>query len=86
MPGASRCPVPLVPALELDNQRRPDARWAPTWVRSRLKGIAAGPRSSGVIYTITWGWSHSGEGGWEAAPWSVDFDVDLLNRMDMACA
>jgi hypothetical protein len=56
-------------------------------VHSRLKGIAAAPRSSVVIYMITWGWrSHSGEEGWEAAPWSVDFDADLLKRMDMACA
>ena len=67
-------------------QGHPDARWASTWVRSRLKGIAAAPRSSIVIYMITWGWSHSGEEGWEAAPWSVDFDVDLLKRIDMACA
>jgi hypothetical protein len=67
-------------------QGHPDARWASTWVRSRVKGIVAAPRSSIVIYVITWGWSHSGEEGWEAAPWSVDFDVDLLKRMDMACA
>jgi hypothetical protein len=53
-------------------QGHPDARWASTWVRSRLKGsIAAAPRSSIVIYMITWGWSHSGAEGWEAAPWSV---------------
>ena len=25
-----------------------------------------------------------GEEGWEAAPWSVDFDVDLLKRMDIS--
>jgi hypothetical protein len=67
-------------------QGHPDARWASTWVRSRLKGIAAAPRSSIVIYVIMRGWSHSGEEGWEAAPWSVDFGVDLLKRMDMACA
>jgi hypothetical protein len=31
-------------------QGHPDARWASTWVRSRLKGIADAPRSSIVIY------------------------------------
>jgi hypothetical protein len=31
-------------------------------------------RSSVVIYMTTWGWGHSGEEGWEAAPWPVDFD------------
>jgi hypothetical protein len=36
-------------------------------VRSRLK-------SSTVIYMIAWGWSHSVEEGWEAAPWSVETD------------
>jgi hypothetical protein len=44
-------------------QGHPDARWASTWVRSRLKGIAAAPRSSIVIYVITWGWSHSLKNG-----------------------
>jgi hypothetical protein len=38
------------------------------------------------VFRTTWGWSHSGEEGCEAAPWSVDFDVDLLKRTDMACA
>jgi hypothetical protein len=55
-------------------------------VGTQLPTIRCSPRSSIVIYMMTWGWSRSGEEGWEAAPWSVDFDVDLLKRMDMACA